>query len=208
MRIILFALLSMTLSSCMPGEKSSLISDDEENNLGWESTSKEFNYRQICQDVPKIWILPIVPNKRDEAINRLKNSKFVSLTKSIVYDLHSLSPPEDATIPQVLFNEAYDWLRKNPNDSSYRFCRNSSGKQCADELAISLGNRPRDSSAYLIRAIAKHEQTGFYSVSECEDGVYIHHNSLGSDIDSIKTQVIVILSRPPRDVIASAGTAL
>lgn len=208
MRIILFALLCITLASCNPNIDNDLISDSNKNNSGWESPSKEFNYNQICQDVPIIWILPISPNKRSDAINMLKNSKFVSLTEPNFYDLYSASSPTGTNIPQALFNQAYDWLRENPNDSSYRFCQNSSGKQCADKLAISLGTRPRDSSPYLIRAIAKHEQTGFYSVSECEDGVYIHHSSLGSDVDPIKVPVIVILSRPPHDVIASAGTAL
>jgi len=208
MRPIIFALFSFALISCTSDQSSDLISDGDGKDLSQEIIPKAFNHNQICQPVPKVWILPVAHAKRSQAIEYLGNKKFLAVNKRTFSDLHSPLLSENITIAQTLFNDAFDWLNKNPDDSSYRYCHSSSGKQCADELAMSLGTRPRASSAYLVSAIAKHEQTGFHSVEECEDGVYIHHISLGPDIEPVKTPLIVILSRPPLNVITSAGTAL
>ena len=208
MKVFIIALFSLTLASCGYDKISDSGPESQLTSLSWESTADTFNHNQICQEIPRVWILPVTQERRDAAIKSLDDEKHLELDKTTFSNFHPLVIWENTSIAQTLFDNAHKWLNENPTDKSFRYCLYSSGKRCADELAVTLGTRPRDSSAYLIRAIAKHEQTGFYSVSECEDGVYIHHNSLGPDIDTVKTPVIVILIRPPSDVISSADAAL
>lgn len=61
---------------------------------------------------------------------------------------------------------------------------------------------------FLIGAIAKNEQTGEFSASVCGNTLWVNHSSLGGvEAPTIRSPVIVFLTRAPERVYSDLGIA-
>ena len=173
----------------------------------WDSEQRLFNVNQICQTIPPLWILPVSAENQNEALSLLSAQEFLKLTENQFEQLSGIKNDTEINSAQSLFDNALNWLKENPKDRTYKYCSFYSGEDCVNELIL-LGTRPRDAKPYLIRAVVKHQNTGRFSAEECEDGVHIKHSSLGQFIPpSMKSPMIVFLSRPPNKVFSTSTVA-
>lgn len=193
----------------------------QKSDESWEDkfdieAAKERRDNEICQTLPKPWVLEVAEAKRELALEQLKSKPWQALSleetkamTTIALDTNTYPPVTLDSLAADLIWQAAENARKEPESREFTYCQTSAGLRCSDYLReLVIQKLPRGRTPFLIRSTWQNPGTGRYDVEECESGVVVTHSSLSrTSSEPENNPLIVFLKRPPQDIFSFTSVA-
>lgn len=175
--------------------------DESSLSDSWERSTVS-KPKPPCQLIDQVLIVPVIKDKRADAIILLEQHPVISLNES---SASKLTGAEESSISAgSLIRAEIDRMQKKRD---LQLNERVGGWSAAEEnrlhdlLVLSQSPTLSMLSPFLVRAIAKNEFTGGFGASICGSILCISHFSLGNSTPkSIRLPVVIFLSSPPKDV--------
>jgi hypothetical protein len=168
----------------------------QEKRDPWEATQAPQHNPDSCKKLDDALVAPVPEAARAEAISRLESVSAIALDEPEAARL--LGVPASEASAAWRLSAAISELEDEKRQGSW----GPLDQERLDALqALSGGAAPPALKPYLVRAVAKNEQTGHFRATRCGDDLVVSHGSLGhSTPRSTRLPLVVFLERAPVNI--------
>ena len=204
MRHIALTISLAGLAACGDPNTPMTADNRETTTDGWETPARRPTNIEACDITADPLVHPVVRKMREQSIWRLAETSFVELDDAEAANLIRADHGDSFASASSLMNAYLGDLSEQKHNAVVERRGSWSGATEAEYSALSQRNAAGEFDRYrpfLVRAVARHENTGHFYASRCGPDLFIEHGSLGRSVPpSIKTPLVVFLPEPPRQV--------